>query len=135
MSPATVHQVLKQEHPDAPWDKKRRQKLHTFGQAGLAFCLDHAELAVGQAKAQVCILLDETSRFILGFSLEFSKSTAKAKEPLRAAMEQYGRPLLVKTDNAPEFREEFRLAMGAPWACSISTPPTTTRPLTARWKG
>lgn len=122
VSPATVHKILKQEHPDGPWDKKRRQKLHTFGVAGLAFCLDHAELAVGQAKAWVLLLLDETSRFILGFSLEVSKSTEKAVDLVRAAIDQYGRPLLVKTDNAPEFRQEFRALIGALGLFHLNSP-------------
>ena len=122
VSSATVQKVLKQQHPGGSWDKKRREKLHTFGLAGLVFCLDHAAMALGQAKAQVLLLLDETSRFILGFSVELSKSTENAVDLVRAAIDQYGRPLLVKTDNAPEFRQEFRALIGALGLFHLNSP-------------
>ncbi|MBE3572856.1 MAG: DDE-type integrase/transposase/recombinase [Moorella humiferrea] len=108
MSPATVHKVLKQEHPSAPWDKERRQKRHTFGRVNFATCIDHAEITLGGLKAQLCLLLDETSRFILGWSLDLSKSAAQVVDLIKTVSRQYGRPTLVKTDNAPEFRQEFR---------------------------
>jgi transposase InsO family protein len=108
ISPATVHKVLKQEHPVPPWDKERRRKLHTFGQVNFATCIDHAEIVLGGVKAHLCLLLDETSRFILGWSLGLSKSAARVVELIKAVSHQYGRPTLVKTDNAPEFRQEFR---------------------------
>ncbi|BCV20791.1 helix-turn-helix domain-containing protein [Moorella sp. Hama-1] len=112
VSPATVHKVLKQEHPVPPRDKKRRRKLHTFGRVNFATCIDHAEITLGGLKAQLCLLLDETSRFILGWSLDFSKSTARVVDLIKTVSRQYGRPTLVKTDNAPEFRQESLSSLG-----------------------
>ncbi|CEP68091.1 Integrase, catalytic core [Moorella glycerini] len=122
MSPATVHKVLKQEHPSAPWDKERRQKRHTFGRVNFATCIDHAEIAIGGRKAQLCLLLDETSRFILGWSLDLSKSAAQVVELIKAVSHQYCRPTLVKTDNAPEFRQEFRQLINALGIFHLNSP-------------
>ncbi|BCV20523.1 hypothetical protein hamaS1_05920 [Moorella sp. Hama-1] len=113
VSPATVHKVLKQEHPVPPWDKERRRKRHTLGRVNFATCIDHAEIAIGGLKAHLCLLLDETSRFILGWSLDLSKSAAQVVELIKAVSHQYGRPTLAKTDNAPEFRQEFRQLINA----------------------
>lgn len=55
---------------------------------------------MGKAKTQVLLILDdERSHFILGFGLEVSKSMEKAVELVRATVDTYGRPFLVKTDS------------------------------------
>jgi putative transposase len=64
---------------------------------------DFAEVRVGEEKLYVLILLDDFSRYVVGYALADSASSGVATETLRQAMARHGKPEAVRTDRGGAF--------------------------------
>lgn len=103
----SVAQILRHANPEEPPDRGRRRKLHTFAEKGVAFCVDFMHVQMGLSSLKVCVVIDEATRYIVAWSVTQKTSSHLVIDLLRQASQRYGRPLLVKSDNGPEFRVSF----------------------------
>ncbi len=76
----------------------------------------------------LCIILDDYSRAILGFSVGFFPTVQWVISCLKEAIERYGRPLSILTDNGSCFQKQFEVFLAtlsiAHKRCSIGHPQT-----------
>lgn len=64
---------------------------------------DFTELRVGDEKLQLLVMLDDFSRFIVGYAVTDSPTTEVAVAVLRNAMARHGKPEAVRTDRGGAF--------------------------------
>jgi len=64
---------------------------------------DFAEVRVGPERLYVLILLDDFSRYVVGYALCTSPSSSVAVETFRAAMARHGKPESMRTDRGGAF--------------------------------
>ena len=64
---------------------------------------DFAEVRVGPDKLYVLIILDDFSRYVVGYTLCASPSSTVAVETFRAAMARHGKPESMRTDRGGAF--------------------------------
>ena len=64
---------------------------------------DFAEVRVGPDRLYVLILLDDFSRYVVGYALCNSPSSSVAVETFRAAMARHGKPESIRTDRGGAF--------------------------------
>jgi transposase InsO family protein len=64
---------------------------------------DFAEVRVGPERLYVLILLDDFSRYVVGYALCTSPSSSVAVESFRAAMARHGKPESIRTDRGGAF--------------------------------
>ena len=64
---------------------------------------DFAEVRVGPDRLYVLILLDDFSRYVVGYSLCATPSSSVAVETFRAAMARHGKPESMRTDRGGAF--------------------------------
>jgi transposase InsO family protein len=64
---------------------------------------DFAEVRVGPERLYVLILLDDFSRYVVGYALCTSPSSSVAVESFRAAMARHGKPESMRTDRGGAF--------------------------------
>jgi putative transposase len=64
---------------------------------------DFAEVRVGPNRLYVLILLDDFSRYVVGYALCTSPSSSVAVETFRAAMARHGKPESMRTDRGGAF--------------------------------
>ena len=64
---------------------------------------DFAEVRVGPEKLYVLIVLDDFSRYVVGYTLCSSPSSSIVVETFRAAMARHGKPESVRTDRGSAF--------------------------------
>lgn len=58
-------------------------------------------------KLYILIILDDSSRYLLNWTITTEPTTALVKELLTETFLIFGAPRLVKTDNGPQFRQEL----------------------------
>jgi len=107
-----VAEILRNAHPQEPPDRNRRRKLHTFASKGFAFCTDFMHVRIGLCIYKVCFVIDEATRYIAAWSVTEKTSSRLVIRLIRQASRCLGRPLLVKSDNGPEFRSSFAAMLG-----------------------
>ena len=108
----TVAEILRNANPQEPPDRNRRLKLHTFADKGIAFCVDFMHVRIGLHIYKVCFVIDEATRYIAAWSVTEKTSSRLVIKLIRQASRRLGRPLLVKSDNGPEFRSSFAAMLG-----------------------
>jgi putative transposase len=64
---------------------------------------DFCEVRVGDERLHVLLILDDYSRFLVGYALTDSPSSAVATRALRAAIARHGKPEAVRTDRGGAF--------------------------------
>jgi putative transposase len=64
---------------------------------------DFAEVRVGEEKLYVLIILDDFSRYVVGFALAESPSSAVATETMKLSIARHGKPEAVRTDRGGAF--------------------------------
>lgn len=64
---------------------------------------DFAEVRVGEDKLYVLIILDDFSRYVVGFALVDSASSAAATETMKLSIARHGKPEGVRTDRGGAF--------------------------------
>ena len=69
-----VAEILR-EHASEPTKPGTSRKLHTFGARNLAVCVDFMHVQGGEITAKVCLLMDEATRFIVGWSVTKNTSS------------------------------------------------------------
>ncbi len=62
----------------------------------------------GNEKLYLSFILDDKSRYILNWSITASPTFEFVKELLSKTFKQYGKPEVIKSDNGPQFRKQFR---------------------------
>jgi transposase InsO family protein/predicted DNA-binding protein (UPF0251 family) len=102
-----VHEILRIANPQEPPDQAHRRKLHTFACKGAAFCVDFMHVQIGLCTYKVCFVIDEATRYIAAWSVTQKTSSRLVISLIRQAALRLGHPLLVKSDNGPEFRSTF----------------------------
>jgi transposase InsO family protein len=126
LAPNTVARIIKAyndgQKPDPEKDRVRRRKLHTFGAPRRALCLDYVEVKIGQYKAKLCVAMDEFSRYIEAWQLVLNTGAGQALGLVREAFRRWGRSLIIKTDNGPEFREAFKQGLGQMGVYHLNSP-------------
>jgi transposase InsO family protein len=64
---------------------------------------DFCEVRVGEERLHVLLILDDYSRFLVGYALTDSPSSAVATATFRAAMARHGKPEAMRTDRGGAF--------------------------------
>jgi putative transposase len=64
---------------------------------------DFAEVRVGEDKLYALIILDDFSRYVVGFALASAPSSAVAPETMKLAIARHGKPEAVRTDRGGAF--------------------------------
>jgi transposase InsO family protein len=64
---------------------------------------DFAEVRVGDDKLYVLIIIDDFSRYVVGFALADSPRSAVATETMKLAIARHGKPEAVRTDRGGAF--------------------------------
>jgi putative transposase len=64
---------------------------------------DFAEVRVGEDKLYVLIILDDFSRYVVGYALADSPSSAVATETMKLAVARHGKPEAARTDRGGAF--------------------------------
>ncbi|MBI5183066.1 MAG: transposase family protein [Nitrospinae bacterium] len=122
VSASTVAKVLRGEYDGvvpSEYHRRRnkrppkdRKKLHTFLVPNMTWCADFFHVVVDEVKYYGFIIIDEASRYVLGIKIMKETSTRAVLRFIRGLILSYGAPLIFKTDNGPEFREEFSRGIG-----------------------
>jgi len=87
--------------------EKQKPKRYEFIQPNDCWCLDFKEIATPCGKYYLCQVIDDRSRFTLNWRLARSATTSLAVATLEAAIQQYGKPVAVKTDRGTQFKDQF----------------------------
>lgn len=103
---ALRHQAREYADKHDLWEK-HKPKHYEFGQPNDCWCLDFKEIITSHGKCYLCEVIDDRSRFTLNWRLARRATTALAVDTLRAAIQQYGKPVAVKTDRGTQFKDQF----------------------------
>lgn len=104
----SIHQQRSQE------EKERIAKRWCFGIGTDAWTVDFTcILKTDHFKLQCLTVSDHRSRFLLHSALYLNTSTETIIKDLEELFVKYGKPLLIKADNGPEYRMEFREGLRA----------------------
>ena len=105
-----VIQKLKTMHREASEQEKERiSKRWCFAPGTAAWTVDFTCLLKTDAfKLQCLTISDQRSRFLIHTALYLNTSTETIVAELEELFIKFGRPDMIKADNGPEFRTEFR---------------------------
>lgn len=105
-----VIQKLKQAHQQRSAEEKERiTKRWCFAPGTRVWSIDFTCILKTESfKLQCLTISDQRSRFLIHTSLHLNTSTERIVKELEELFIKYGRPDIIKADNGPEFRTEFR---------------------------
>ncbi len=96
-------------HEKSEHEKERLRKSWCFAQGTSAWTIDFTCIyQTDNYKLQLLTVSDQRSRFLLFADLFLSTSTELVTKALENVFIKYGKPDIIKADNGPEFRMEFR---------------------------
>jgi putative transposase len=107
LSPATLNRIKKRLKGLVKEKGLKIALSYQFVENNNAWCLDFLEFIWGLHKLYILTILDDTSRYLLNWTITTEPTTELVKELLRETFLLFGTPKLVKTDNGPQFRQEL----------------------------
>lgn len=131
MNPATNFAVslptiekLKQHHAETTAAEKARQKkLWAFAVGTDVWTIDFTcILKDDRFKLQLLTVSDHRSRFYFDAALFLDTSTERVLDHLQDLFIKYGRPMMIKADNGPEFRMDCRAGLDQLGVYLLSSP-------------
>ena len=115
---------LKQHHAETTAaEKDRQKKLWAFAPGTEVWTIDFTcILKTDRFKLQLLTVSDHRSRFYLDSALFLDTSTERVLDHLQNLFIKYGRPMMIKADNGPEFRMECRNGLNQLGVYLLSSP-------------
>ena len=115
---------LKQHHTETTAaEKERQKKLWAFAPGAEVWTIDFTcILKTDRFKLQLLTVSDHRSRFYLDSALFLDTSTERVLDHLQNLFIKYGRPMMIKADNGPEFRMECRSGLNQLGVYLLSSP-------------
>jgi len=103
-------QHLKNEHRQRSNEERERiKKLWCFDASTEAWTIDFTTIHKnGSYVLRLLTVSDQRSRYLLDTALFLNASTEKVMDHLMELFLKYKRPFIIKADNGPEFRTDFR---------------------------
>lgn len=102
----------------------RQKKLWAFDASTDVWTVDFTcLLKTDNYKLQLLTVSDQRSRFLLDTALFLETSTAQVLDHLMDLFSKYGKPLIIKADNGPEFRLDCRAGLEQAAVYLLNSPP------------
>ncbi|MFW6029365.1 MAG: transposase, partial [Halanaerobiales bacterium] len=108
LSTSTLNRIKKMLKQQLNIDNIKINQRYEFIEPNECWSLDFMEFKLGNEKLYLSFILDDKSRYILNWSITASPTFEFVKELLSKTFEQYDKPEVIKTDNGPQFRKQFR---------------------------
>jgi hypothetical protein len=111
----TIQRILNIETAKSEEEQARIKKRWAFAAGTTAWTLDFVCIWKDEfgRKLQLLTVSDLRSRYLFDCALFLNTSTELVMDHLETLFVKYGKPLLIKADNGPEFRLEFREQLSA----------------------
>jgi transposase InsO family protein len=109
LSPATINRIKKAVREQCGDVRLPLYQRYEFVQPHDAWSVDLLEFSWQNRKVYVLIVQDDCSRFILNWNVTTNSTSAFIEATLKETMLRHGsKPKLIKADNGPQFRKQFR---------------------------
>ncbi|BCV22673.1 DDE-type integrase/transposase/recombinase [Moorella sp. Hama-1] len=95
------------EYIDRHGLREKKPRRYEFIRPNDCWCLDFKEIITPYDKYYLCEVIDDRSRLTLSWLLGKKATTALAIATLKIAIQQYGKPVALKTDRGAQFKDQF----------------------------
>ena len=109
LSPATLNRIKKHLKGLIREKDLKIAVSYEFLSVNEAWSLDFLEFMWGPHKLYILTILDDTSRYLLNWTITTEATTELVKELLKETFLIFGAPRLLKSDNGPQFRQELAI--------------------------
>lgn len=107
LSPSTINRIKANLNECLDLSKLNFVQRYEFINSNDCWSLDFTQFNWGDETLYLCFIQDDHSRFIIDWDITASPTCEFVKELLKRAFKQHGKPETIKSDNGPQFRNQF----------------------------
>ena len=108
LSPSTISRIKDNFKSTIDLSQFKKARRYESIDPNDCWALDFKEFKWGEKTLYLCLILDDCSRFIIDWRITAHPTAKFVKDLLRKNFRQYGKPEVVKSDNGPQFRVQFK---------------------------